>query len=125
VTPGFVPKIVASTPAPELIGNLNFDSCLHAENLKAVCIFPHYQRRTFIFWALGYFKLGALLEGLRRLMSYKLALRVLARVAKSEVKYPTPTPTFPNSPTPVFKNFRLRPFQNFRLLSINGMKFGC
>jgi len=31
------------------------------------------QRRIFIFRALGYFQLGALLEGLRRLMSYKLA----------------------------------------------------
>ena len=36
------------------------------------------QRRIFIFGALGYFKLGALLEGSRRLMSYKLALQVLA-----------------------------------------------
>jgi len=32
------------------------------------------QRRGFIFGALGYLKLGALLEGLQRLMSYKLAL---------------------------------------------------
>jgi len=35
------------------------------------------QRRIFIFGALGFFKLGALQEGLRRLMSYKLALHVL------------------------------------------------
>jgi len=35
------------------------------------------QRRIFIFGALGYFKLGAILEGLRRLTSYKLALNVL------------------------------------------------
>jgi len=35
------------------------------------------QKRIFIFGALGYFKLGALLEGLRRLMSYKLAKHVL------------------------------------------------
>ena len=34
------------------------------------------QRRIFIFRALGYFKLGAFLEGSRRLMSYKLALHV-------------------------------------------------
>jgi len=36
------------------------------------------QRRIFIFGAIGYFKLGALLEGSRGLMSYKLALHVLA-----------------------------------------------
>jgi len=35
------------------------------------------QRRIFIFGALGYFKVGVLLEGLRRLMSYKLAKHVL------------------------------------------------
>ena len=35
------------------------------------------QRGIFIFRALGYFKLGVLLEGLRRLMPYKLALHVL------------------------------------------------
>jgi len=35
------------------------------------------QRRFFIFGALGCFKLGALLEGLRRMMSYKLAPNVL------------------------------------------------
>jgi len=34
------------------------------------------QRRIFIFGAQGYFKSGALLEGLRRLISYKLALHV-------------------------------------------------
>jgi len=36
------------------------------------------QRRIFIFGALSYFKLGAPLEGLRRLMSYKLGLHMLA-----------------------------------------------
>jgi len=36
------------------------------------------QGRIFIFWALGYFKLGAPIEGLRRLMSYKSALHVFA-----------------------------------------------
>jgi len=36
------------------------------------------QRRIFILGALGYFNFGALLEGLRRLMSYKLGLHVLA-----------------------------------------------
>jgi len=35
------------------------------------------QGRIFIFGALGYSKLGALLEGLQRLMSYKLALHML------------------------------------------------
>ena len=35
------------------------------------------QERIFIYGALGYLKLGALLEGLRRLMSYKAALHVL------------------------------------------------
>jgi len=35
------------------------------------------QKRIFIFGTLGYFKLGALLEGLRLLMWYKLALQVL------------------------------------------------
>jgi len=35
------------------------------------------QRRIFIFEALGYFTLGTLLEGSRRLLSYKLALHVL------------------------------------------------
>jgi len=35
------------------------------------------QRRIFIFGALGYFKLGALLEAVRRLMSCKLSPHVL------------------------------------------------
>ena len=35
------------------------------------------QRRSFIFGVQGYLKLGVLLEGLRRLMSYKVALHVL------------------------------------------------
>ena len=35
------------------------------------------QRRIFIFGAQGFFKLGALLEGWRQLMSYKLALHVV------------------------------------------------
>jgi len=39
------------------------------------------------------------------------------RVAELEVKYPTPTPIFPQFPTPTIQNFRLRlgPLQNFRL----------
>jgi len=41
-------------------------------------LFHTIQRRIFIFGALGYFRLGVLLESLRRLMSYKLALHVLA-----------------------------------------------
>jgi len=39
---------------------------------------PWQQRRIFIFGALGYFKLGTLLEGSQKLMSYKSALHVLA-----------------------------------------------
>jgi len=35
------------------------------------------RRRIFNFGVHGYFELGALLDGLRRLMSYKLALHVL------------------------------------------------
>jgi len=38
------------------------------------------QRRIFIFGVLEYFKLRALMEGLRRLMSYELALHVLVTV---------------------------------------------
>ena len=41
--------------------------------------------RIFIFGALGYFKLGVLLEGLRRLMSYKSALHVLATFTEKVV----------------------------------------
>jgi len=43
------------------------------------------QRRIFIFGALGCFNLGALLESLRRLMSYKLALHVLVTFTESVV----------------------------------------
>jgi len=43
------------------------------------------QRRIFIFGALGYFKLGSLLEGLRPLMSYKLSLHVLVTFAEQVV----------------------------------------
>jgi len=43
------------------------------------------QGRIFIFGALGYFKMGAPLKGLRRLMSYKSALRVLATVIEQVV----------------------------------------
>jgi len=43
------------------------------------------QGRIFIFGALGYFKLGTPLEGLRRLMSYKSALHVLAAVIEQVV----------------------------------------
>jgi len=39
----------------------------------------------FIFGALGYFKLGAPLEGFQRLMSYKSALHVLATYAEQVV----------------------------------------
>jgi len=43
------------------------------------------QRRIFIFGTLGYFKLGALLEGSRRLMSYKLGLQALATFTEKVV----------------------------------------
>jgi len=43
------------------------------------------QGRIFIFGALGYFKLGAPLEGLQRLMSYKSALHVLATFTEQVV----------------------------------------
>jgi len=43
------------------------------------------QRRIFIFGTLGYFKLGAPLEGLRRLMSFKLAIHVLATFTEQVV----------------------------------------
>jgi len=38
-----------------------------------------------MFGVLGYFKFGALLEGLRRLMSYKSALHVLVRSTEQVV----------------------------------------
>ena len=43
------------------------------------------QTRIFIFGALGYLKLGSLLEGLRRLMLYKLALYVLDTITEQVV----------------------------------------
>jgi len=43
------------------------------------------QRRIFIFGALGYFKLVAFLEGLRRLMSYQLALHGLVTLNEQVV----------------------------------------
>ena len=43
------------------------------------------QRRIFIFRALGYFKLEALLEGLRRLMSYKSELHVFVTFTEQVV----------------------------------------
>jgi len=56
---------------------------LHSAQLQIV-VDPT-QRRIFNFGALGYFKLGALLEGLRRLMSYKLALHVLVTCTEEVV----------------------------------------
>ena len=62
------------------------------------------QRRSFIFGALGYFKLGTLLlEGLRRMMSYKLALHVLV--------------TFTEKVVPIHKHITL-----FSIPSISGTK---
>jgi len=43
------------------------------------------QGRFFIFGTLDYFESGVLLEGLRRLMSYKLALLVLATFTEQVV----------------------------------------
>jgi len=43
------------------------------------------QGRNFIFGGLGYLKLGAPFAGLRRLMSYKSALHVLATFTKPVV----------------------------------------
>jgi len=57
------------------------------------------QRRIFIFGALGYFKLGGLLEG----MSYKLALHVLV--------------TFTEKGVPIHKHITL-----FSIPSISGTK---
>jgi len=42
-------------------------------------------RGEFSVWALGYFKLRALLESSRRLMSYELALHVLAAFTEQVV----------------------------------------
>jgi len=41
LTPAPVPVPKKVTPAPELIGNLHSDSCLHSESLKAEPILPH------------------------------------------------------------------------------------
>jgi len=47
--------------------------------------FAYIPRRIFIFGALGYFKLEALLEDLRQLMSYKLSLHMLATFTEQVV----------------------------------------
>jgi len=63
--------------------------------LKGVCQnCKSTQRRIFIFGALGYFKLGALLEGSRRLMSYKLALPVLVTFTEQVVPLYKPITLF-------------------------------
>jgi len=46
---------------------------LSNEHRRALVDNPFKQRRIFIFGALGYFKFGARLEVLRRLMSYKIS----------------------------------------------------
>ena len=61
------------------------------------------QRRIFIFGVQGYFKLGVLLEGSRRLMSYKLSLHVLV--------------TFTEQVVPIHKHITL-----FWIPSISGTK---
>jgi len=40
-TPAPVPKNVTPDPAPELIGNLHSDSCLHSKSLKVEFILLH------------------------------------------------------------------------------------
>jgi len=72
-------------------------SCRAAKNVSN--IIPHYQRRIFIFGALGSFKLGALLEG----MSHTLALHVLV--------------TFTEQVVPIHKHITL-----FSIPSISGTK---
>jgi len=52
---------------------------------KAHVIYTFRQRRIFIFGDPGYFKLWTLLDGLRRLMSYKLALHVPATFTEQVV----------------------------------------
>ena len=46
---------------------------------------PLQQGRIFIFEALGYFKFEGPLKGLRRMMSYKLTLHVLATFTEQVV----------------------------------------
>ena len=41
LTPVLTPKKLTLAPAPELIGNLHSDSCLHSKSLKAESILPH------------------------------------------------------------------------------------
>jgi len=53
--------------------------------IRFLCKIADTLRRIFIFGALGYLELGALLEGLRRLMSYKLALHVLVTFTEQVV----------------------------------------
>jgi len=45
------------------------------------------KRQIFIFGAVSYFKLEALLEGSRRLMSYKLPLHLLVTLTENFVPY--------------------------------------
>jgi len=53
-------------------------------NFGALCYFNLGALCYFNFGALCYFNLGALLEGLRRLLSYKLALQYMCSVAYAE-----------------------------------------
>jgi len=59
-------------------------NCGVTQNVFGYCC-RYTRRRIFIFGALGYFKLGAPLEGLRRLMPYKLALHVLVTFTEQVV----------------------------------------
>jgi len=53
-------------------------TCLHA-------VYHQPGRGVLLFGALGYFKLGTLLEVLRRLISYKLTLHVLVTLTEKVV----------------------------------------
>jgi len=64
---------------------LNFHTRLGRSRAGRTRNKPDNQRRIFIFEALGYFKLGALLEVFRPLMSYKLALHVIVTFTEQVV----------------------------------------
>jgi len=73
---------------PTVHNKVKLHSCLHSfQEFFSWQTKYRIQRRIFIFGALGYFKLGALLEGLRRLMSYKLALHVLVTFTEEVARH--------------------------------------
>jgi len=62
--------ICATTHFTTLLTRALFYGSFHCSYIFVPCL-AFRQRRIFIFGAIGYFKLGALLKGLRCLMSYK------------------------------------------------------